>query len=225
MVLAGVYGSTARGTDTPWSDLELLVIVLSESKLASKTFLYRGTAVSLNVLAEPELEAVLTGPSLTWPFYMGVLSVLKPMYGDKQRVHSWLEEGRAVPEARFRRCLEENLPGLVVESYGRILSCQRRGNTRDIYIAALEVLLEMNTALCLLNRRWVTHDYYRGLEEAFGFSRLPDAYKKLVLRLWDAREIDEIVPLATTLVENYWRLLEGEGVHVPDYHAVDDVPL
>jgi hypothetical protein len=89
----------------------------------------------------------------------------------------------------------------------------------------IEVLYEMNQALCLLNQLWVTHDYYQGLVDAFSFPKLPKGYQDLVPVLWAAREVGEIVPLAETLVRNFWQLLADEGVAARNYQAVDDLPL
>lgn len=225
IILGGVYGSTARRTDTRWSDLEILFIVRDGSKVEGKEFLYRGTAIGYQVIEQRKLEELLTNPSLKWPFWMGVLSVLKVLHGDPEQVRVWLRLGQSVPAERFQAALEASLPGLVVESYGRILSCQERGNTRDIGCAVIEVLYEMNQALCLLNQRWVTHDYYQGLVDAFSFPRLPEGYQELVPVLWSAREVDEIVPLAETLVRNFWQLLADEGIEVKNYQAVEDMPL
>ncbi|MBL7184006.1 MAG: hypothetical protein ISS50_06115 [Anaerolineae bacterium] len=225
IILGGVYGSTARGTDTQWSDLEMLFVVRDGSKVEGKEFLYRGTAIGYQVIEQRKLEELLTSPSLKWPFWMGVLSVLKVLHGDPEQVRAWLEMGQSVPAERFREALEASLPGLVVESYGRILSCQERGNTRDIGCAVIEVLYEMNQALCLLNQRWVTHDYYQGLVDAFSFPKLPEGYQDLVPTLWSARDVDEIVPLAETLVRNFWQLLADEGIEVKNYRAVEDLSL
>lgn len=73
-------------------------------------------------------------------------------------MHEWLRLGQAIPPERFRALLEAELPVLVFESHDRILSCRERRNARDITQAAIEMLYEMNRALCLLNQRWVTHD-------------------------------------------------------------------
>ncbi len=225
IILGGVYGSTARSTDTRWSDLEMLFVVRDGRKVEGKEFLYRGTAIGYQVIEQGKLEELLTNPSVKWPFWMGVLSVLKVFHGAPEQVQTWLRLGQAVPAGRFRQALEASLPGLVVESYGRILSCQERGNTQDIGCAVIEVLFEMNQALCLLNQRWVTHDYYQGLLDAFSFPKLPKGYQELVPVLWSAREVDEIVPLAKTLVRNFWQLLADEGIEVKNYRAVEDLPL
>lgn len=227
--LGGVYGSTARGTDTPWSDIEILFVLRDGSEIEGKHFIYRGIAVGYRAIEQRRLEELLTHPSLVigdrWPFWMGMLSVLEVLYGDPEQVKAWLRLGQSVPAERFREALEASLSGLVVESYGRILSCRDRRNTQDIGCAVLEVLFEMNQALCLLNRSWVTHDYYQGLVDAFSFPKLPEGYQDLVSALWSAREIDEIVLLAERLVGNFWRLLADEGIKVADYQSVDDLPL
>jgi len=137
----------------------------------------------------------------------------------------WLRLGQAVPPEKFKAALEAALPGLVVESYGRILSCRQRGNVLDIWPAVLEVLDERKQALCLLNRRWVTHDYYQGLVDTLDFPKLPEGYRELVPTLWTARTIEQIVPLATRLVENFWRLLDAEGIHVLDCQSVEGIPV
>jgi hypothetical protein len=225
ILLGGVYGSTAQGTDTQWSDLEMLFVVRDGSKVEGKEFLYRGTAIRYQVIEQRKLEELLTSPSLKWQFWMGVLSVLKVLHGDPEQVRARLRLGQSVPAGRFRAALEASLPGLVVESYGRILSCRERGNSQDIGCAVIEVLYEMNQALCLLNQRWVTHDYYQGLLDAFSFPKLPKGYQELVPVLWSARDVDEIVPLAEMLVRNFWQLLADEGIEVKNYQAVEDMPL
>jgi hypothetical protein len=225
IIIGALYGSTSSGLDTEWSDLEMLFIVKDDSKLEKVEMLYKGTAVGLYVLKKRELESHLKGPTLQWPFWMGVLSVLKVLHGDRKNVEGWLRSGRSVPERRFRALLEKELPGLVIESHGRIHSCQLRKNKEDIGCAVIEVLLEMNLALCLLNMRWVTHDYYRGFVDAFSFPKLPERYKELVPALWSSRDIDEIVPLADELVGSYFRLLEREGIEVKDHQAPNEMEM
>jgi kanamycin nucleotidyltransferase len=229
IILGGVYGSTARGTDTLWSDLEMLFVTRDEGGARGRHFLFRDIAAGYTVLSRSNLEEVLANPSVEgvcgWSFYMGVLSILKVLHGPPHQVEAWLEIGRNVPEARFRQALESRLPGLITESYGRIHSCLARGNQDDWYCAVLEVLFEMREALCLLNRTWVTHDYLQGMEDSFQFPTLPRRYEQIVPLLWRARDLDEALPLAAELVENFWRLMDEEGIRVRRYDDVSDIPI
>jgi hypothetical protein len=229
VIVGGVYGSTAQGLDIQWSDLEMLFITRDGCKAQGQHLLCRGMPVTYSVIARSDFEQSLTNPSLdgvcNWPFWMGVLSVLKVVHGEQSQVEAWLQMGRAVPYERFKRALEKQLPGLILESYGRIFSCKERNNQDDLYCAVLEVLFEMKDALCFLNKSWVTHDYLQGLIDSFRFPKLPQRYKELVPRLWHAQDFDEVIPPAKELVENFWQLMAEEEIHVQDYNEVSDITL
>lgn len=221
VIIGGVYGSAAKGSDTEWSDLEMLFIVQDRCKAKSQQFLYRGIAVSYSVLKQKKLEKILIHPALEgdmgWPFYMGVLSIIKILQGEQAQVDAWLKMGKDVPYAAFKKVLEKELPGLVNESYGRILSCKARNNMDDWYCAVLEVLFEMRDALCLLNKSWTTHDYYQSLVDTFKFPKLPQRYKEIVPLLWRAKDIDEAIVLVMELKENFQKLLKQEGIKVKEH--------
>lgn len=225
LLLGGVYGSVARGEDTPWSDLEMLFATRDGGGFPGRNLLYRGTAVGYQVYEEGALVAALGKPDTDWPFRMGVLGVLRVLHGDPARREGWLDVGRAVPREAFRAALADAAPGLVVESYGRMHSCMLRGATDDLHVSAIEVLLEMRTALCLLNGRWVTHDYLEGILEAAAFSLVPEGYARLAPALWRERHAAPALALADELVAGYRRLLEREGVPVRDAQSVDDLDL
>ena len=100
-----------------------------------------------------------------------------------------------------------------------------RGDLDDMVPSALEVLFEMQTALCLVNRRWCTHDYYAGLADTFAFPRLPEGYPELVPQLYRARRPEEILALADELVANYKRFLAETGIQVRDFARVSEIPV
>jgi kanamycin nucleotidyltransferase len=200
-------------------------VTSDECRAEEKNFIFRDMAVGYQVYRQTKLEQSLSTPSLDWPFQMGMLSVLKVLYGTPELVDRWLQIGKSVPLEAFHSALGELLPELVIESYGRILSCQERGDEQDLACAVLEVLFEMNQALCLLNGSWVTHDYTQGFEDAYRFAKLPKDYSELVPRLWVARGFAEVVPMAKALVGNFWELLRSEGIRVVNYEDVKALPL
>jgi len=229
ILMGGVYGSVARGIDTKWSDLDMLFVTDDRCEAQGQHLIYRGTAAGYMVIKRGELEGLLANPSLEsvcgWPFYMGVLSMIKVLCGDASLVETWLDIGRSVPEVKFRENLEKHLPELILESYGRIFSSRERGNEDDWYCAVLEVLFEMRDALCLLNGSWVMHDYAQGMRDTFEFPKLPRRYKEIVPLLWQARDIDTAMPLAKELVENFRELLREEGIRMREFSSVSDIPV
>lgn len=221
--LVGLCGSAARGEATPWSDIDLVVVTRAGTPLQSQSRMLQGLVVSMGVIGEGELEALLREPGLRWPFWMGQIDALEMLAGDPQRVRQWRDLGLSSPEAAFHRALERALPDLVFESYGRIRSCAARRNDWDLAPAAHEVLLEMKTALCLLNRRWVTRDYYHGLAQSFDWPLRPLGWEELAPKLWMARELEPTVALAGELVASYWKLLASCGLNMPNYQTVEQI--
>jgi hypothetical protein len=229
IILSGVYGSTGRGTDTQWSDLEMLFVVRSGSSVGSAQFLYRGTTVVLVVIEQDALEHQLITPDLGWEYWMGILSTTVVLYGDPEYLQTSLRMGQSVPATEFREMIEHSLSWTVHEPFGRIKSCAVRRNSYDISTAVIEVLADMRGVLCLLNQRWTTHSHttYQGFVDTFDFEKLPEGYREIVpLLLAPQKDIDQTALLATTLVGNFWELLVGEGIELPtDYQSLEELPL
>jgi predicted nucleotidyltransferase len=226
VIVAGIYGSTARGTDTPWSDLELLFVTMDGSSLPNRQFIYRDTAVSLVAIEERRLEQAIANPH-GWEYWMGVLSSLRLLHGREDQIRKWTATGQTVPQEAFRRALEESLSWIVTEPYGRIMSCRQRGGTSDIVLSLTELLFDIRGALSLLNGRWVTHNRsHQGLIESLDFPKVPERYAELLSALWQAHGPDEIAPIVEELTGSFWRLLQAEGVRMPrNYQSVDELPL
>ena len=205
-----LYGSTSRGTDTHWSDLEMLMITKEE--VPKKAFLEGLVLVTTNSITEKRLCGILEEPGVEWPFYAGLLKNLVVLEGDASKPEKYYDLARRVPEEKFRRALKENLSELVFESSGRIFSCIARKRYEDIYCAVIETLLEMKTALCLLNCTHVNHDYFEGLQESFKFRKLPERYPVLATRLWRSRSPFGITKNSRELMRNYLYLLKSEEI-------------
>jgi len=205
-----LYGSTSIGTDTHWSDLEMLMITREE--VPKKAFLEGLVPVTTNSITEKRLCGILEEPGVEWPFYAGLVKNLVVMEGDASKPEQYYDLACRVPEEKFRRALKENLSELVFESCGRIFSCIARKRYEDIYCSVIETLLEMKTALCLLNCTHVNHDYFEGLQESFKFRKLPERYPVLATRMWKGGDPFQIVDHSRELLNNYTELLYNERI-------------
>lgn len=225
VILSGIYGSTARGEDVEWSDLDILFIVNNDCKIEERSFLYKGTVVGLRILKMEDLETILTTPTVDWPFWMGTLQILKVIHGNRKMVDDWIKKGLFVSDEKFQSLLEKVLPSLVFEPYNKILSCRIRNNASDLNLSITKMILEMSEALCLLNRRWFTHSHYKRIIDTFEFPNLPRRYKELVPKLWNCNDLDEASTLSQKLVDDYKSLLVKEKIQLRDYKRLDDVVI
>jgi hypothetical protein len=225
VIVGGIYGSTAMGMSTPWSDLELLCVVKAGSRIQKNKFIYRHIAVSVSVIEQGDLEQTLTSSPLKWRYYMNVLSHLKILHGQPKQLDAWLELGQLMPAEKLREWVEANVGVLLTETYGRIFSCRERQNTRDVGPTVQKLLTRMLDVLCMLNKRWANVNYL-GLTDAFSFPKLPEGYTAIVPKITSSHDIEEIASLAETLVLNFWRLLDDEGIRRPTvYQTLNDLPI
>jgi len=226
VIVGGIYGSTAMGTSTPWSDLDMLCVIKAGSRIEKKKFVYRDIAVSVSIIAQDELEQRLTSSPSQWNYYMTILSQLKILYGQPKLLDSWLELGRSMHSGKLREWVEENVGLLLTEPYGHIFSCLERQNTRDIGTAVSELLAGMMKVLCLLNKRWVTHKYYLALTDTFSFPKLPKGYTTIIPKITSSHDPEEIASLSETLFFNFWSLLDDEDIRRPTvYQTLNDLPI
>lgn len=210
LVCCCLYGSTARGEDTHWSDLELFAVTKKEVK--SRHFLIGMIPAGIHIMEEKKLLHILENPGLDWPFYAGLMANLKVLSGDRLAPERYYEKAMGIPEEKFKTALREKLSELVFESCGRIFSCIKRKKHEDIYCAVIETLLEMRTALCLLNGKHVNRDYFDGIKETFSFEKKPKDYPKLATRLWNCHDVAAIAKDARELIENFISLLKSEEI-------------
>jgi kanamycin nucleotidyltransferase len=226
IIVCALYGSAAKGTETPWSDLEMFLVVRRGCTLRSSGFNYKDIYVSIRVITEDQLFKALRTPGFMWALWMGFFAVAKLIYGKAEKIDEWRRAGLSTPKAKFKKVVTRIVSeDGMLESYGRIFSCRERGNLRDVHLSVVEVLYEMRNCLCLLNRNWVTHDYYLGLEDTFRFKKLPGRWMELVPRLWDSRDLDEIAALSEALMRAFLELLAKEGVDVKTVDSYRELPF
>ena len=194
---------------------------------AAKTtyFVYRGMAASITVVTKSEVIKTLTVPCRQWEMFMGGLSHVRVFAGDEALRTEWMDMGLSPSPEKFNRAIEELWPESVTESHGRIHSCRYRDDYSSLHLSVVEVLYEMKDIICLLNRRWVSHDYYDRLADTFDFKILREGWKKAVPVLWESRDIDEIISIIDPLVDNFNAMLVENGIELRDYRHIDEIPV
>lgn len=73
IILRGIYCSTAKGTDTEYSDLEMFSIVKNESKAKSFSLACESIPVNVCVRKLVDVERNINEIELDWPLKMGRL--------------------------------------------------------------------------------------------------------------------------------------------------------
>ncbi|UCH32595.1 MAG: hypothetical protein JSV05_04250, partial [Candidatus Bathyarchaeota archaeon] len=225
ILLGGIYGSTAKGTDTEYSDLEMFFIVRNASTAKTVEFAFKGTPVHVEVRKVSKVERDITEVELDWPLEMGRLFNLKTTCGDKSILKKFQKLLDEVPNAIFYEFIATYTP-LCYEGLGRLKSIKIRGNIHETGLLVAEVLIEFMLLTAIFNREFINHDYLGGLPESFQFKHLPKDYEKTARMLmnWNTLNLDGIITLADRFVQNFIRFLGTKGIivneHTPPEEAI-----
>lgn len=224
ILLGGIYGSTAKGTDTEYSDLEMFFIVKNECKMRGFGFAYKGMPVNVCVRKLADVEKDINEIDLDWPLKMGRLFNLKVTCGDLSILKRFRRLLQKIPEEKFREFLAKETP-LCYEGLGRLKAVKVRGNIHEVGLFVAEVLMEFMLLTAIFNREFINYDYLGGLPESFKFKHLPKDYERIARKLieWKSLSTDEIIKLAEKFVQNFVNFLADNRIHVKEHTPLDEV--
>jgi len=224
ILLGGIYGSTAKGTDTEYSDLEMFFIVKNQCKAKDFSFAYERMPVNVCIQKLADVENDISEIELDWPLKMGRLFNLKITCGDASILKRFRRLLEKVPAEKFNESIAKQTP-LCYEGLGRLKAVKIRGNTHEIGLFVAEVLMEFMLLTAIFNREFINHDYLGGLPESFKFKHLPKDYEKIAKKLmkWKSLSIDKIIRLADNFVQNFVGFIAENGIEVKDHTPLEKV--
>lgn len=226
ILLGGIFGSTARNTDTEHSDLEMLFIVRNQSKAKRFEFAYKGMPVVVLVKKVADIEKDIKEIELDWPLKVGTLFNLKITCGDKAILKSFRKMLESVPQEKIDEFLARKAP-LCYEGFGRLKAVKIRGNIHEVSLFVAEVLFEFNLLVAIFNGEFINHDYLGGLNEAFDFKSLPKDYEKIARQLynWTNLSLDETISLTEEFVRNFVEFMAENGIKLKEHTPLEELEL
>lgn len=226
VLLSGIYGSTAKGTDTEYSDLEMLFIVKNESRAKNFSFAYESMPISVEVQKMTDVEKDISKIELDWPLKMGRLFNLRIIYGDPAVLRKFREIVKRIPNEKFDEFLAKQTP-LCYEGLGKLKAVKVRENTHEKGLFVEEVLEEFMLLTAILNKEFINYDYFGGLPESFRFEKLPKNYEKNARKLmkWNSLSMDETINLADEFVHNFVSILTENGIIVKEHTSLEEVDM
>jgi len=226
VLLGGIFGSTAKGTDTEHSDLEMFFVVRDGSKAENFDFAYKGMPITVAVEKVSQVEKSITEIELEWPLKMGRLFNLKTTCGNRNVLKRFRRLLDSVPQNKFYQCIARETP-LCYEGLGRLKAVKIRGNTHETALFVAEILMEFNLLVAIFNREFINHDYLGGLNEAFKFKKLPKDYEKTARKLFNSSNLslDEVIGLAEKLVHNFVDFMAENRIKLKEHTPLEKLKL
>lgn len=194
VVAIGIYGSTARGSDEPYSDLEMSVLMRSSPTPGRDERYVQGLKISVEFHTVGSVYRRLQRVDLTWPLcvdqFVSVLSLYDPE-GHWPKLKLLVDQ---LPSGSFVQAIREGIVGELLENFAKLENARKRDDAPAMRWIAWNLAWDVAMISALMNRACFT-----------SWSRTPDE----ILRL------PSLLPAVKSLVEKFRNgdLRSAKGLH------------
>lgn len=178
LLAIGLYGSLARGTDGPYSDLEMLCVLDSVGEDYTYEWVYGSWKAEVNFYSQEVLLAQATGVRGDWPLTHGSYQQILVLYDPGDFFVKLRDAMLALPPERFMETIREVIVGELYEWIGKLRNARYMGHTTYLPELALNMAKYGAFIIGLFNR----HTYSTGprlLEESLALPYRPAGYDAL----------------------------------------------
>lgn len=222
LLALGIYGSLARGTDGPYSDIEMFCIIEGEGIDNSYEWSEGEWKAEVNIYSLDLLTRLAGEIDSEWSITHGALMMVQPVY-DPQDIFSYLKEVvLSHTEEAFQEAMEDLIVGEVYELVGKLRNSHAQQNWGCVPFFTMDLI---KFAACLVGVS--NHHLYTStrkfLEESLMLSDLPQGYETLCILGMEGKLDDPKVILP--IMEIFWAGIEEwaakKSLHI--YRKLDDL--
>ncbi|MGN7456353.1 kanamycin nucleotidyltransferase C-terminal domain-containing protein [Paenibacillus pasadenensis] len=175
----GLYGSVARGTDQPCSDLELHVVAPDGAEpLPGDEFVELPFKLELSCRTRAGYLARAARVDDGWPIWAGSFTHVMPLHDPKGLFALGAQAALDGSEEAFRGVMREFMVWEPYETMGKIRNLRASGENGHLPRAAMDLTWQAAKLIGLANRRPFT-TRVRTLREAAALPSQPDGFAEL----------------------------------------------
>lgn len=227
VIVGGVYGSTSNGSDTPFSDIEMLYLIDSSLPSEKVRFLYGTTPIEIQLFNQVDWQHMLIHLTIETPYWVGSVETMQMLVGTEYNRNQTLVSYRALDDGVIRAFFQTYGSEIGVESFHKIQSASRRAAAQELPLYIFELLHEVHLALALINRVGVKKGYLTGIKQGIYWPKIPDGYadgvRDLIRGMANGAKPTEVLPVAQLFLENFWRLLEDNSYALKKVTTLNDL--
>ena len=174
----GLYGSMARGTDEPYSDIEMLCALRNTGEEYSYEWSYGPGKVEVNFCSQDVLMQMAAEVDVDWPLTHGAYCHVLPLYDPDLFFVKLRDVTSSQPQEAFITTIRGVIVGELYERIGKLRNAQHTGHTAYLPKLAIDLATYGAYLIGLANRHLYTTGA-RVLEESFALPRRPSGYDAL----------------------------------------------
>ena len=197
----GVYGSVARGTDGPYSDIEMHCVVRGSGIDRCLEWSTGPWKAEVDVYSEDALLAWAAALEGDWPLTHGSFVEVHVVYDPGGLFARLRDAALSHPAGAFERTIHDVIVGEVYELVGKVRNARAAGNEVCMPYLAVE-LAKMGACLIGLANRHLYTTTTRAWEESLAQPGRPQGYDRLcrMVMAGDLADADRIADAA----EGFW---------------------
>jgi kanamycin nucleotidyltransferase len=174
----GVYGSLARGTDGPYSDIELLCVLRGEGIEQNHEWSAGAWKAEVNVRSQDVALREAAELDVDWPITHGAFTHVLPLRDPEAFFPRLRDAALAHSDDEFRQVMCDVIVGEVYERVGKARNARAEGNAACLPALALD-LAKMGACLIGLAQRHVYATSARMFSESLALPGAPAGYAEL----------------------------------------------
>lgn len=212
----GLYGSLARGTDGPFSDIELMCVVRGEGIDHDYEWSQGGWKAEVNLYSPDTLLAFARELDEFWPLSHGALVNMQPIYDPDGQFATLKRVVFDHSEDHFAEQITSTIVGELYEFVGKIRNAMHTGQTAHLATWAVEMAQFTALVIGLANRHLYTASATL-FAESLTLPDRPNGYESLCELVTSGRLNDaaRIAHAANALWEGLeaWAAAHGWEIH------------
>jgi kanamycin nucleotidyltransferase len=178
LLAVGLYGSMARSTDGPYSDLEVLCVLKTVDEDYNYEWIYNTWKAEVNFRSRNMILAEAAEIEENWPLTHGAFANILPLYDPSHFFNELKEVVLSHPPEQFQEVIRAVIVGELYEWMGKLRNAQVDGETAYLPELALNMAKYGAFILGLAHRHFYTTGR-RVLEESLTLPGRPPGYDSL----------------------------------------------
>lgn len=223
VLAVGLYGSTARGTDGPYSDIEIMCVLNTEDEDYSPEWVHGQWKAEVNFLSKNVLLAQATKVDERWPLTHGLYIHVLPLYDPQHFFATLREVASEQPEERFHEAIRDLIIFEIYEMIGKLRNARHSNNTAYFPEIAVSMARYGAYLVGLANRHYYTTSS-KVQQESLTLPQRPAGYDDLcrLVMSGDLREPQRISDLCETFYTGVEQWAEERNIVFEETH---DIPF
>ncbi len=166
ILAVGLYGSMAKHTDTPFSDIEFDVIPKEEDVNYSVSHIYKGIKYEICYISKNILIQNIRNPAnIDWPKTISASLTAKPFYDPTNTFEEFKKEYNKIIKADFTPFYKDLFVDGIYESMCKFIKAVKHGDMSSVRFYAYHYLFdEFICFIAILNKTFINNAATRGVD-------------------------------------------------------------